>query len=622
MKKNINYKALLTSTLALGMCASLVPLNALEAFANDPAIVAFAMELGTPGGVANFGKGDAKITIKNNEGQSLVGKKFNVYKLFDAENSKAGESINYTWNETFKPALQAVVGPKLNPAKPANQVTEYEVIDYIQTMNRNNIEGVDANYVLEGRYSNYRFFVEELRNKIEEMGLQGDVVTVTEVKADGSFDIAGLTYGYYITDEIYTSGDKHAAASLCMVNTANPNAEVTIKSDFPSVIKKINEDDNNIAWNDIGDYEIGQTVPYKFVSDVANMNGYDTYYYAWHDQMDKALTFNKDSVGITITSPSMNKTYVLKANEFLTTVNPNDGHSFDIEIQNIKGIIDREFNQMNADKENIYDQEVVLTYNATLNDSAAENTGRPGFENDVQLEFSNDADFNGKGETGKTPWDTVVCFTYRLDGLKTNNHNAVLEDAHFRLYSDEDCNNEVFVKQMPDGTYHVINRDSVGGSDHTGGQAPAQAVEMISDKDGVFTIIGLDQGTYWLKETDSPDGYRELLDPIKITVTPTFTNDRNNYVKGDGATEKVLQKLEAQAHSKWFLSGIFGEKDEDLVTDIDKGNANITVINTVGKKLPITGSSATIIMLGAGTMMMLVALKKKKDNDEELKSNQ
>ena len=32
---------------------------------------------------------------------------------------------------------------------------------------------------------------------------------------------------------------------------------------------------------------------------------------------------------------------------------------------------------------------------------------------------------------------------------------------------------------------------------------------MASDAKGVFTILGLDQGTYYLKETDSPAGYRE-----------------------------------------------------------------------------------------------------------------
>ncbi|MFR3347939.1 MAG: hypothetical protein ACLTSC_00830 [Mediterraneibacter faecis] len=28
-------------------------------------------------------------------------------------------------------------------------------------------------------------------------------------------------------------------------------------------------------WNDIGDYEIGQTVPYMYTSNVPDINGYD-----------------------------------------------------------------------------------------------------------------------------------------------------------------------------------------------------------------------------------------------------------------------------------------------------------------------------------------------------------
>ena len=59
-----------------------------------------------------------------------------------------------------------------------------------------------------------------------------------------------------IRDRSNVSGS-HSAGSLCMVNTANPNASVQVKSDYPSVIKKIKEDDNvdsvgNDGWNDIG----------------------------------------------------------------------------------------------------------------------------------------------------------------------------------------------------------------------------------------------------------------------------------------------------------------------------------------------------------------------------------
>lgn len=569
----------------------------------------------TPNGVADFGKGNASITITPNAGQSLVGKKFQVYKLFDAENAVDNESINYTWNNDYKTALQTVVGKKLN--KSASSVTEYDVIDYIQTLNTNKVEGAQADQKLEGRYSNYRHFVEALRDELVKEGLSPNTVNVTAVNAvDGSVKFSGLGYGYYLTDEVTAVQDTHSAASLILTNTANPNAQVNIKSDYPTLIKKINEDDNNVGWNDIGDYEIGQTVPYYHDTYVPDMNGYQTYKMIFHDKMDNALTFNKDSVSITISSNK--KSYTLKSDEFKVVENSGED-TFYAEIPDLKAIVDKQFPEgMNNNNENTYGQSVRLNYNATLNDNASTRTGRAGFENAVRLEYSNNPDSDGNGSTGTTPWDTVVCFTYKINGLKVNNHNKLLKNAKFRLYSDENCTNEVYVKETADG-YVVMNRDSLGGTDHTGGTRPSNAVEMASDAKGVFTILGLDQGTYYLKETDSPAGYRELKDPIVITIKPTFNADRNNYVSGEGATEKTLQKLEATAHVKEFLNGVYKESDTNLKTDVTDGSANITVVNYVGTKLPITGSNLTMICLGAGTITVVgaLALDKKRKNKKD-----
>lgn len=569
----------------------------------------------TPNGVADFGKGNASITITPNAGQSLVGKKFQVYKLFDAENAVDNESINYTWNNDYKTALQTVVGKKLN--KSASSVTEYDVIDYIQTLNTNKVEGAQADQKLEGRYSNYRYFVEALRDELVKEGLSPNTVNVTAVNAvDGSVKFSGLGYGYYLTDEVTAVQDTHSAASLILTNTANPNAQVNIKSDYPTLIKKINEDDNNVGWNDIGDYEIGQTVPYYHDTYVPDMNGYQTYKMIFHDKMDNALTFNKDSVSITISSNK--KSYTLKSNEFKVVENSGED-TFYAEIPDLKAIVDKQFPEGMNNNENTYGQSVRLNYNATLNDNASTRTGRAGFENAVRLEYSNNPDSDGNGSTGTTPWDTVVCFTYKINGLKVNNHNKLLKNAKFRLYSDENCTNEVYVKESPNG-YVVMNRDSLGGTDHTGGARPSSAVEMASDAKGVFTILGLDQGTYYLKETDSPAGYRELQDPIVITIKPTFTDERNNYNAGEGATDKTLKTLEATAHVKEFLNGAYKESDTNLKTDVTDGSANITVVNYVGTKLPITGSNLTMICLGAGTITVVGALaldkKRKKANKD------
>lgn len=608
--KNVVFAGLTALSMTLSPVATCVAQLVTPVYATEA-----TQTYATPNGVADFGEGNASITIKGNSGQTLVGKKFNVYKLFDAENAVDQESINYTWNDAYKTALQNVVGKKIN--KSTSAVSEYDVIDYINSLNTNKVEGAQAEQTLEGRYSNYRKFVEALRDEMVKENLAPTSVSVTATRPDGSVKFGGLGYGYYLTDEVTAVQDTHSAASLILTNTANPDAEVNIKSDYPTITKKIAEDDNSIGWNDVGDFEIGQKVPYYFDNYVPNMNGYNTYKVVFHDKMDSALTFNKDSFSITISSAK--KSYTLKSSEFNIVQNSGDD-TFYAEIPDLKGIVDKQFPEgMNNLHENKYGQNIHVTYNATLNDKAAEKTGRPGFENAVRFEFANDPDSNGNGSTGETPWDTTVAFTYRINGLKVNNHNKLLKNAKFRLYSDSACQNEVYVKSSPHG-YIVMNRDSLGGNDHTGGTRPSSAVEMSSDEKGVFNILGLDQGTYYLKETDSPAGYRELLDPIVINIKPTFTDERNNYNAGEGSTDKTLKTLEATAHVKEFLNGAYKESDTTLTTDVAKGSANITVVNYVGSKLPVTGSNLTMICLGAGTITVVGALvldKKRKNKNKD-----
>ena len=569
-------------------------------------------------GIVNFNRGNAQITIQGNGGQSLTGKEFHIYRLFHAENSVGNESINYTFNPEYKLALQTIVGRKLGIA--ATEITEYQVIDYIQSLNKNQVEGAYATQTPEGSYSDFRYFVEELRDVIVAQGIVGDVVSVASASSDNTIVVQGLEYGYYLVDETTAVGDTHSAASLCIVNTANPDASVVVKSDYSGIVKKIQEDDNkssigNEGWNDIADYEIGQTVPYMMASVIPNINGYHEYYYAWHDVMDEALTFDPYSVQIEILDDESGDVYYLDWSEFKVIENPGNGDTFMVEIEDIKKIVDREFDNMNALNENKYGQDVILTYTATLNDKAAKDMGRPGFENDVRLEFSNDPDSTGKEETGFTPWDTVVCFTYQVDVLKTNNHDLELADAKFRLYYDEECTEEVYIKQTEDG-YNVVNYDSLWVPQpvsSTNSTSLGESVEMVTDANGSIIINGLDEGTYYLKETAAPTGYRKLLDPIVISINATYTNYRNDYVKGDGATDKTLVNLEAMAHIKTFLEGVYEEDDVVLETNMETGEINITVINAVGKKLPVTGSVLTPIILAAGAGLLGYSFKKRKE---------
>lgn len=599
-------KIFMAATALLATMLMMEPVGVLKSHAAETNIA-------TNQGTITLNQGSASLTIRGNEGQSLKGKKFRIYQLFAAENSTGNESIDYTMNPRYFSAMKTVVATKLGKA--SNQITEYMVIDYMQSLNQNKVEGAETTQQKEGTYSNYRHFLEDVIAQFHQETLDSEyVLSVNDTKSDNTISLQGLAYGYYLVEEASVTEGTHSAVSMLMVNTSNPNSTMNIKSDYPTATKKIQEDDNrdtigNQGWNDIADFEIGQNVPYRFQTTIPDINGYQTYYLAFHDKMDEALTLQNNTIQVRLEGlmNAVKKQYILQAGEY-EVVEDVVAHTFSVKISDIKSIVDREFDQKNSNQENLYGQSLEVSYLATLNDKAALDTGRPGFENDMRLEFSNNPNANGAGETGFTPWDTVVCFTYQINGVKVNNYGTTLEGAVFRLYSDEACTNEVYVKKVAD-RYHVMNRDSVGGG------TPTSAVGIVSEANGKFDICGLDGGIYYLKEISAPAGYRPLLDPIRIDVKPVMTEQRNSYTKGEGAGEQVLT-LQAQAYIKTFVNGGYTEKDTALTVDQEKGSMNLSVLNEIGKKLPITGSYIMPILIGGGVVMMLYAGKREQKKHE------
>lgn len=571
-KKNIIKKIAIASTLQLSLGGCI--LNALNTYP-----VCAYENINTVNGIVDYNNGQAKIRILPNGNQSLVSKQFAVYKLFQAQISNT--SINYFYNEEYKDVIEDVVSNRLNK----DSISEYEVIDYIQS--------------LENHSSSLRELIEEIRDQLVSQGYSSDTFTVTNTLEDGSIEIQGLQPGYYMIDEITSVQDTHSAASLILLDTADDSCDIQIKSDYPSIIKKIEEDDLNIGWNDIGDYEIGQSIPYKYETYIPDIKAYNKYKMIFHDIMDEALTFDSDSVQIQISDSE--KTYTVPSNQY-SIVENTDNESFIVQISDIKSIIDQQFS-------NGYGQKVLFTYNAYLNEKAKDRSGRAGFENKVALEFSNNPDTDGTNDTGMTPWDSVVCFTYQINAVKTNEENQSLQGAKFRLYRDENGTQEIKLKKV-ENVYVVMNEDYLSN---------AESDEMISDENGLFNISGLDQGTYYLKETQAPDGYRKIQDSIKIVIKPEFTTDRNSYYENQGASDQVLKTLSANCEIKQFLNGLLNSGSKALQTDVQTGSIQLKIVNQTGSKLPVTGSSMTLILLAGGSLLMIAGLYNlRKQKNEKL----
>ena len=166
-------------------------------------------------------------------------------------------------------------------------------------------------------------------------------------------------------------------------------------------------------------------------------------------------------------------------------------------------------------------KKIEVSYIAKINKDAV--VGNPGNPNDVLLQYSN----NPYGDDSyKTKQDKVEVYTYGLRVLKVDaaNKATVLPGAKFVLSTLQDGDNisgHMYFDKEEDGTYVP-----------TGEMTPLSSTELVTDVDGLIKIKGLNEGTYYLHETEAPVATTSSTSrlwsrsPIRRTVilTETFSS--------------------------------------------------------------------------------------------------
>jgi len=95
-----------------------------------------------------------------------------------------------------------------------------------------------------------------------------------------------------------------------------------------------------------------------------------------------------------------------------------------------------------------------------------------------------------------------------------------------------------------------------------------------------------------------------LKDPIKVDVKATMAEERNTYVKGDGATDKALKSMTATADIKEFFNEVFKTGHSELKTNVDEGSVDLKVVNETLNKLPNTGTYGMPAAIAAGLALI------------------
>ena len=359
----------------------------------------------------------------------------------------------------------------------------------------------------------------------------------TPVATDHTGGINIPKSGYYLIVDTSTFSDDdfyHAYNSFFLLNVPQTPYVVLVNHKVvkPTVEKEV-YDNNDIGstggWGSSADHAINEPFQFRLIAKLpaSENNGraydyYKKYTVCFNDTLSDGITFDKlDKVEIA--NVDGGNSQVIDAANYTRT--PNGSQSFKLSIDNVKTCAAAAGLNLNDGAT------ITVTYTAHLNENATVNTaGGPNTtdnKNSVYLEYSN----NPRIDTSldHTITSEVCVYTYQLNNTKYRDDDTPgneLAGAGFRLYSDEACHDEdeIKLKMNDDGTY---SRDF---------STEGKGVEMISGQDGQFNVKGLDAGTYYLKETNTPAGY-SACKVIPVTIKAdhsgnhvTLSGDLNNKI--------------------------------------------------------------------------------------------
>lgn len=358
--------------------------------------------------------------------------------------------------------------------------------------------------------------------------------------------INGLVAGYYLVkDKDGSQKDTQDAYTKYIVKVVGPT-EVKVKSDVPTVEKKVKDTNDSTGytsdWQDSADADINDDVEYQITGTMPdNIADYTTYKYIFTDTMSKGLTYTKKNATIKIGDKDVT-----------------DSFREDVETNDVDGstVVTWTCDDLkNAGVNLTPTTTVVVTYKATLNTSAV--IGSAGNPNTVNLTYSNNPNKDHEGETGKTPDDKNIVFTYKAVVNKVDQEQKTLAGAAFKL---EKKNNQ--------GVYNLVKSFTAG-------------------EETTFTFSGLDDGDYRLTETTTPAGYNTIT-PIEFTISAEHDKESADPQLTDLSVE--VTKGEANFTAK-----------------TGEGSLTTNVVNKKGSTLPETGGMGTTLLYAVGGVLVALA---------------
>lgn len=562
-------------------------LTAALSFGGVMAPVTMAFAEGTPT-VAKSGN----VTINE---QTYTDTTFKGVQIFKATVTQDKNSDGWNGSKTLSditwasPDAQTAVQSVFADAtdKPADTATAQDWADYITEKAGDNVSKnvkVDADSVLD-----------KIAKALEGVTATNET-TGWKTSPDGKFNNLPAGYWLFVTSQPgstkgtnTTNGNDDAFTSpiFTIVGGADVNAEP--KKNVPNVTKAVKDDKDGTFGTDVfkspnksADSRMDQFIEYQLTGTVAsNINTYSAYTYTFTDELPKSMTpMFTDEVGSTtpaVTVKIDGKT--VRSGDYTKAFSRDN--VLTVSFTNLKACFDEENKPITVSESS----HVTVEYQAKLDSAKIFVNGKDGAinpqfgnlvgnpqENTVTLTYSNNPHAEGAGTTGTTVKHPAYDYTYGIDVTKVGSetNNPPLAGVVFTLQEQGDT----------DDTFIMAN-----GTKTTDGKL----AELTTDANGKINVVGLDEGTYILKEVTPAPGYNNsAANGVTFTINSTFDQTGKN-VKLDTST------IDA---GKDVVKG--------GTATAEAGKLSFTIVDKKGSNLPLTGlNGVTFTWIAGGAVLCI-----------------
>lgn len=405
--------------------------------------------------------------------------------------------------------------------------------------------------------------------------------------ADGTGSFGNLATGYwlFVTKSVgkeanAEKGNTDTFSSPIFAVVGGSAETIAPKKQVPTVTKAVKDDAKGSTFgkpenpNKAADSQMDDYVDYLLTGTVAgNINTYSTYTYTFKDELPKSMTpeLKEDNVTPVVTVKIDDKAV---ESGYEPTYS---GDVLTVSFTDLKGCKDGSGAPIVLNS----DSKVTVEYKAKLDSTKIFENGKikDGFDglvgkaqvNKITLTYSNNPHGNG---TGTTVEHHAYDYTYGIDVTKVGSDNEAkgLEGVEFTLQENGDTSN--FIKA--DGTK----------------TADSEQAKLKTDADGKINVVGLDEGTYTLKEVTPAPGYNN-----SASKGVTFTIARGT-LQQDGSAV-IPDKNSANVTA---ANGVI--KADSAAVSI--GKLSFIIVDQKGSNLPLTGlNGVTFTWIAGGAVLCI-----------------